>query len=501
MTRPLLLVILDGLGEREAADDNAVTQAHMPTFERLRNEGLVSFLKTSGDAVGLPDGQMGNSEVGHLNLGAGRVVDQVSVQITKTIQQGELSKHELLRDAASSLAVNGGTLHLIGLVSGGGVHSRMDHLIGAAEAAANLGIERIAFHALTDGRDTAPKSATLWIQQLESSLPKGAYIASLGGRFFAMDRDQRWERVEKAWAAIVEAKGASGTSAQDVLDHAYNQGETDEFITPHHLVGAGIRDGDAVWFLNFRADRVRQFAAALTQDNEPGCFDRRRPNLTACLGMVDYRHDLSLSTLFPKTIPAVTMGEVIAEHGLGQLRIAETEKYAHVTYFFNGGDETQFVGEERILVPSPRDVKTYDQKPGMSANEVTERLIAALKTQRYPFCLVNYANPDMVGHTGVMSAAIEALETVDRCLDEVVTAAREAGYAVVVTADHGNIEQMKREDGSPHTQHTTRPVPFILLDFEADHVESGALCDVAPTCLHQMGLTIPDAMTGSVLTR
>ncbi|MBM66032.1 MAG: phosphoglycerate mutase (2,3-diphosphoglycerate-independent) [Myxococcales bacterium] len=501
MMRPLLLVILDGFGEREASPDNAITTAHMPNFNRLREEGLFSLLETSGSAVGLPDGQMGNSEVGHLNLGAGRVVDQISVQISKTVSMGQLSERPELRQAAATLQSHGGTLHLIGLVSGGGVHSRMEHLIGAAQAAVDLGVERVAFHALTDGRDTAPTSGVQWLEALEAGLPDGAYVASIGGRFYGMDRDQRWERVEKAWETIVAARGPQGSSACGVLKAAYAEGETDEFLTPHHLQGHGIQDGDAVWFLNFRADRVRQLAAALTRADEPGCFQRRLPQLSACFGMVEYRHDLSLGVLFPRATPKETMGELVSRRGLAQFRIAETEKYAHVTYFFNGGDETQFPGEKRLLVPSPREVETYDQKPSMSAPEVTDHLIEALNSGDYGFCLVNYANPDMVGHTGVMAAAVEAMEALDHCLERLITAARQAGYAVAITADHGNIEQMTRADGSPHTQHTTGPVPLILLDFAAQDLEDGALCDVAPTCLQEMGIEIPEAMTGRVLSR
>jgi len=501
MTRPLLLVILDGFGEREACPDNAITAAQMPAFDRLRGEGLVSLLETSGAAVGLPDGQMGNSEVGHLNLGAGRIVDQVSVQISKTVAADELKTKPELQKTIAKLRTHGGTLHLIGLVSGGGVHSRMEHLIGAAQAAVDLGLDRIAFHAFTDGRDTAPSSGVHWLQQLEESLPEGAYLATVGGRFYGMDRDQRWNRVAKAWDVIVEAGGPRGASAQEVITKAYAEGETDEFITPHHLKGDGIQDGDAVWFLNFRADRVRQLAAALTRDDEPDCFPRRRPILSAAMGMVEYRNDLNVEVLFPKAIPQHTMGEIIASRGLAQFRIAETEKYAHVTYFFSGGDEAQFPGEERVLIPSPREVETYDEKPVMSAQEITEQLVKALKSGRYPFCLVNYANPDMVGHTGVMQAAVHAMEALDTCLDRLVSTARSQGYAVAITADHGNIEQMARADGSPHTQHTTGPVPLLLLDFKAHALDNGALCDVAPTCLKEMGIDQPEVMTGRVLTR
>ena len=394
------------------------------------------------------------------------------------------------------------TLHLIGLVSDGGVHSAMEHLYGALRSAAELGVEKIAFHALTDGRDTAPDSAPGFIAALEEAMPSGAFIASLGGRYFAMDRDRRWDRVEQGWRVIVGAEGEAVGSAQEAIKQAYQRGESDEFITPTVIRRAPIRDGDAVWFLNFRADRVRQFAAALTKADEPDCFQRTLPDLCAVLGMVPYRADLDFSSLFIPQPPEATLGALVAAAGLRQLRIAETEKYAHVTYFFNGGSEQEFVGEDRILVPSPRAVATYDLQPQMSAPEVTDRLVEALVSEAYHLIVCNYANPDMVGHTGNLDAAVAAMRALDDCLGRTLQAASDHGYGVLISADHGNIEQMLTADGQPHTQHTTGPVPLMLIGMGARRAQAGSLCDLAPTILDHMGLKKPHQMTGhSLLVR
>jgi 2,3-bisphosphoglycerate-independent phosphoglycerate mutase len=394
------------------------------------------------------------------------------------------------------------TLHLIGLVSDGGVHSAMEHLCAALSAAAELGIEKIAFHALTDGRDTAPDSAPRFIAELEAALPAGAFIASLGGRYFAMDRDRRWDRVERGWRVIVAAEGEAVGSAQEAIKQAYDRGESDEFIAPTVVRRAPIRDGDAVWFLNFRADRVRQFAAALIDDDEPDCFGRSLPTLSTVLGMVPYRADLAIETLFKPQRPEATLGALIAAAGLRQLRIAETEKYAHVTYFFNGGSEQEFAGEDRILVPSPRAVATYDLQPQMSAPEVTDRLVAAIASETYHLIVCNYANPDMVGHTGNLGAAVAAMHALDECLGRTLQAASDHGYGVLISADHGNIEQMRTADGKPHTQHTTGPVPLILIGMNAAAAKSGSLSDLAPTILDHMGLEQPPQMSGhSLLVR
>jgi 2,3-bisphosphoglycerate-independent phosphoglycerate mutase len=498
MTQRALLLILDGFGAREAADDNAIHLAGMPNYKRWCQQGVVNQVFTSGAHVGLPDGQMGNSEVGHLNIGAGRVVKQTLVRITDAIERNALVEHPVLIQMAEDLAPER-CLHLIGLVSEGGVHSAMEHLQSAVRTAQDLGVRKIAFHALTDGRDTAPDSAAGFVRQLESYLGDGAYLATLGGRYFAMDRDQRWDRVEKAWQVIVEGKGPQLGSAQEAIEAAYQRGQSDEFIDPVTLTPTPVLDGDAVWFLNFRADRVRQFAGALTKVDEPGCFQRRLPKLSSCVGMVEYRRDLDLSVLFEPVIPEVTIGELVAQKGLQQLRIAETEKYAHVTYFFNGGTEDVFDGEERVLIDSPREVSTYDQKPEMSAPEVTDRLVEALESGRHHLIVCNFANADMVGHTGNLDAAVEAMRALDQCIERVLQAAQVNGFGVLMSADHGNIEQMRTSEGKPHTQHTTGPVPLALIGMGAASADEGALCDLAPTILDHMGIEIPDQMTGKSL--
>jgi 2,3-bisphosphoglycerate-independent phosphoglycerate mutase len=501
MVKPALLLILDGFGERSAAEDNAITRASMPNYKAARAAGVTGRVLTSGEDVGLPPGQMGNSEVGHLNIGAGRIIKQTLVRIDEAIAADEMIERPELRALASRLDPKR-TLHLIGLVSEGGIHSSMSHLKAALGCAHRLGLRKIAFHLLTDGRDTAPDSALRFVSELQESLPKGAFFASLGGRYFAMDRDQRWERVQRAWAVIVDGEGASAESAQQAIHDAYERGETDEFIEPTVLTKAPMEDGDAVWFLNFRADRVRQFAAALTLENEPGCFARRLPLLSSVLGMVPYRSDLELESLFEPPLPKQTLGEIIADQGLAQLRIAETEKYAHVTYFFNGGIEQGFDGEERILIPSPRDVPTYDKKPEMSAPEVSRRLIEAISSEIFSLIVCNFANPDMVGHSGNLRASILAMEALDGCLGKVLGAAKTHGYGVMISADHGNIEQMRSADGKPHTQHTTGPVPVVLLGMDAAAVDNGLLSDLAPTLLDYMGVDKPVEMSGrSLLVR
>ena len=498
MTERALLLILDGFGERDAYDDNAVHLADMPNYNYWREQGVFNLLQTSGSDVGLPGGQMGNSEVGHLNIGAGRVVKQTLVRITDAVENGSLTQHPALVKMAQDLD-SSNCLHLIGLVSDGGVHSAMMHLKAAVLAAQSLGVQRIAFHALTDGRDTASDSALGYLDDLDQVLVDGAYLATLGGRYFAMDRDRRWDRVHKAWRVIVEGKGVQVASYRDAILGAYAQGQTDEFVEPVVVSSTPIVDGDAVWFLNFRADRVRQFAAALTKPEEEGCFQREIPKLSSCLSMVKYRQDLDLDVLFEPEIPNSTIGQVIAEHELSQLRIAETEKYAHVTYFLNGGSEAVFAGEDRVLVESPREVATYDQKPQMSAPEVTDQLVQALGAQKYDLIVCNYANPDMVGHTGNLDAAVQALEAVDECLGRVLPVAIDKGYGVLVCADHGNIEQMRTAEGKPHTQHTTGPVPIVLIGMGAAGVKSGSLCDLAPTILDYMGVPQPMEMTGKSL--
>ncbi|MEE2835826.1 MAG: 2,3-bisphosphoglycerate-independent phosphoglycerate mutase [Myxococcota bacterium] len=498
MENRALLLILDGFGLREAAEDNAIHLAGMPRYHDWRNQGVCSRIFTSGAHVGLPDGQMGNSEVGHVNIGAGRVVKQTLVRISDAVAQNQLPHHPHVQRLAQRLEP-GNCLHLVGLVSDGGVHSAMAHLKEAVRTAQRLGVERIAFHALTDGRDTPPDSAKRYLDELSEVLVDGAFLATVGGRYFAMDRDRRWDRVARAWEVIVEGRGPRAESIDAARERAYATGQTHEFIEPVVLEAAPILDGDAVWFLNFRADRMRQFAGALTRPDEEGCFARRLPALSACVSMIRYRQDLEVDVLFDAEVPSQTIGELVSERGLEQLRIAETEKYGHVTYFFNGGSEQVFDGERRVLIDSPRDVATYDLKPQMSAPEVTDRLIEALDAQRYHLLVCNFANPDMVGHTGNLEAAVEAMRALDQCLDRVLRAAQRGGYGVMITADHGNIEQMLTDEGKPHTQHTTGPVPLVLIGMGAAAVRDGALCDLAPTLLDYMAIPQPDEMTGQSL--
>jgi 2,3-bisphosphoglycerate-independent phosphoglycerate mutase len=496
--KKVLVVILDGFGEGEERPDNAVLVAGMPQYNALRARGRCGRLHTSGPHVGLPEGQMGNSEVGHLTLGSGRLIKQTIMRVSEAAERGDFAGLPALRQLGPRLAPEA-TLHLIGLASDGGVHSCLSHFGAAARAALANGAQRVAVHVFTDGRDTAQKSALKWLKLLDDDLPPEAFIATVGGRYFGMDRDQRWDRVEAAWRVIVDGEGEPSGTAEAAVLNAYQRGETDEFITPVPVVHQPIEDGDAVWLINFRADRMRQLTAALS-DPSDRCFERTIPRLSALIGMIEYRSDLEVEVLFEPQVPNHTLGEVVAAAGLRQLRIAETEKYAHVTYFFNGGAEALFAGESRILVPSPRDVATYDQRPLMSAPEVTRRLIAELESGRDHLIVVNYANPDMIGHTGDMDAAVAALQGLDLLLGKLVATAEAEGYAVLITADHGNIEEMLAEDGSPATQHTTGPVPVVLLGFAGSGpLADGSLRDVAPTVLDQMGLPVPTAMDGRVL--
>lgn len=504
--KPVLLLILDGWGYREAREDNAIALAEVPNWRRMWAERPHALIHTSGMKVGLPEGQMGNSEVGHMNLGAGRVVYQELTRIDKDILDGGFQANPALRKACLAAAAAGRTLHLLGLLSPGGVHSHQDHLFAMIRMAGELGVQRIAVHAFLDGRDMPPRSAEPSLQALESVCAEvpGAALATVGGRYFGMDRDQRWDRVSKAWQCIVhgwaEQRAESGLAA---LAAAYAREENDEFVCPT-LIGQGcpIEDDDAVVFLNFRADRARQFAACLALDSFDG-FDRgRRPRLSALVSLTEYSAELPLEVAYAPSTLQDTLPDVVSKAGLTQLRIAETEKYAHVTFFFSGGVEAVYPGEERILVPSPK-VATYDLQPQMSCPEVTEKLVKAIVEQRYDLIVCNIANPDMVGHTGVLEAAIQAAESVDLALGAIEQAILQVGGALLITADHGNLELMRDEEtGQPHTQHTTGPVPLVLVG--RDHVlrDDGALCDLAPTVLELLNLPKPAAMTGhSLLAR
>jgi 2,3-bisphosphoglycerate-independent phosphoglycerate mutase len=503
--RPLVLCILDGWGERSQAADNAIAAAKTPVWHQLLARWPYARLNASEHYVGLPDGQMGNSEVGHTNIGAGRLVWQDLPKIDAAIAEGRLADLPAMRDFLAALKKSGGTVHLLGLLSPGGVHSHQDQIAALARILAEAGVP-VAVHAFLDGRDTPPKSAVGYLSKFAQDTAglERLMIATVGGRYYAMDRDKRWERVERAYRAIAEGMGATAPDPVAAVEAAYASGETDEFVRPTVIAAYhGMRDGDGLLFANFRADRVREIAAALI-DPEFSGFLRPRPIVfAAALGLVEYSTELNrfLKTLFPPEDLADTFGEVVAKAGLSQLRIAETEKYAHVTFFFNGGRETTFPGEERILVPSPK-VATYDLQPEMSAPEVTERVVAAIRSGRFDVIVMNYANTDMVGHTGRLDAAIKAVETVDTSLGRLAQAVEEAGGTLVVTADHGNAEMMRDpETGEPHTAHTLNPVPFVVANPPAaiPHLEDGRLADVAPTLLDLLGLAKPAAMTGRSL--
>ena len=501
--RPVLLLILDGWGQREAHEDNAIARADCPHWRDLLATCPHTLVGTHGLAVGLPDGQMGNSEVGHMNIGAGRVVYQELTRIDRAIADGSFFANPALLTACRAARAGSGTLHLLGLLSPGGVHSHEDHLLAMLKLAAREGVARIAVHAFLDGRDTPPQSAGASLARLEAACAAtaGAVVASVSGRYYAMDRDQRWERVNQAWAAIVGADGAHADSAQAALQAAYARGETDEFVKPTVIAaGVPVADGDAVVFMNFRADRARQLSRAFVDPVFSGFAARRRPALSAFVTLTDYAKDLPVTAVaYAPDDLRHTLGEVLAEQGLHQLRIAETEKYAHVTFFFSGGREQPFPGEDRILVPSPR-VATYDLQPEMSLPELCAKLVAAIRSGAYDFIVCNIANADMVGHSGKFDAAIKAVEAVDRALGAIVPAIRAAGGELLITADHGNIEAMRDDNGQPHTQHTVGPVPLVYVGRKAT-LTPGALCDLAPTVLALMDLPPPAAMTGHSLVR
>jgi 2,3-bisphosphoglycerate-independent phosphoglycerate mutase len=495
-----MLVILDGFGWRTDPADNAVAQAQKPNFDRLWEAGPHAFLHTSGRDVGLPGGQMGNSEVGHLNIGAGRVVPQELVRIGDAVADGSLAEAAPLQDLIRAAKASGGTCHLIGLVSDGGVHSHQDHSLALARIVAAAGVP-IAAHVLTDGRDTGPRTAAHFVADFAAGLPQNAHVATLGGRYFAMDRDRRWDRVQRAYAAIAQASGPRAATAAAVIEDAYAHDITDEFIPPT-VIGdyAGMRDGDALLCFNFRADRVREILAALLDPGFDG-FPRTAKKFAAAAGMTHYSDALApfLGVLFPPTPLHNILGEVVAAAGRTQLRMAETEKYPHVTYFLNGGEETAFSGEDRIMVPSPK-VATYDLQPEMSAAELTDRAVAAIDSAKYDLIVLNYANPDMVGHTGSLPAAITAVQTVDAGLGRVAEAVARQGGVLLATADHGNCELMRDPvTGGPHTSHTTNPVPLLLAGRPGAALREGRLADLAPTILHLMELPIPPEMTGTSL--
>jgi len=497
---PLVLLILDGWGVREAAPDNAIAAGDTPHWDRLWKNCPHALLQTSGEAVGLPAGQMGNSEVGHMNIGAGRIVYQELTRITTAIEDGEFDANPALVETID--ATGDGTVHVMGLLSRGGVHSHEDHFLATIALAARRHRGDVAVHAFLDGRDTPPRSARESLERLQRRVDAldNVRIASVTGRYWAMDRDQRWDRIERAWEAIVHCRAEfRAERATEALDDAYARDENDEFVQPA-IIGGGkpVRDGDSAIFINFRADRARQLSRALV-DPEFDRFEGRRPKLAAFASMTQYESDLDARVAFPPARMAHLFGEALADAGVAQLRIAETEKYAHVTYFFNGGREQLFEGEDRKLIPSP-DVATYDLQPEMSAPALTRELVAAIASNNWPVIVCNVANPDMVGHSGIFDAAVEAVEAVDRLIGEVEQAVADAGGELLITADHGNVEQMADpETGQAHTAHTTNPVPLVYIGRPAGMGAEGSLRDIAPTMLDLLGLAIPEEMTGRPL--
>lgn len=503
--KPVLLLILDGWGHREETADNAIALAWVPHWRRLLAECPHTLVHTEGRHVGLPDGQMGNSEVGHMNIGAGRIVYQDLTRVDAEIESGAFFSNAELLAACHAARDAGGTLHLMGLLSPGGVHSHEAHLFALIDLAKREGVARVAVHAFLDGRDMPPKSAEPSLRALASVCAKAgnAHLASVSGRYWAMDRDQRWERVEVAYRAITDAHAAfAEADGLAALEAAYARGENDEFVKPTVIAGAQpMRDGDAVVFFNFRADRARQLTAAFTVPGFDG-FVRPRAIALACfVGMAEYSSELPAKVAYPPEDLRDTLGEVIAAAGLKQLRIAETEKYAHVTFFFSGGRVALLPGESRILVPSPK-VATYDLQPEMSCPELTDQLVAAIRSGEVDFIACNIANPDMVGHTGDLQAAIQAAEAVDVALGRLREAIEAVGGEMLVTADHGNLELMRDPDtGQPHTAHTVGPVPFVYVGRQATLRSGGALRDIAPTVLALLGLPKPVAMSGESLLR
>jgi 2,3-bisphosphoglycerate-independent phosphoglycerate mutase len=507
MSGPVVLVVLDGFGIGDGGETDATAVATTPFFDRARATYPSAEINTSGESVGLPPGQMGNSEVGHMTMGSGRINIQDITRITQAMAAGELANNVPIQSAIAAVENSGGTLHLMGLLSDGGVHSEFHQLTMLLDHLADRGI-RPAIHAFMDGRDTPPHSGDGFIRALVSNLERtGGHVATVTGRYYAMDRDDRWDRIAKAYNVIACREGRSATDPIAAVEEAYQRGESDEFIAPTVIDGgASLVDGDAMIFFNFRADRARQISNALTGADPTrfnGKLERKSvPKLSAFVCLTEYDASFGLPVAFPSEIPGNGLGETIASAGLQQLRVAETEKYAHVTYFFNGGIEKPFPGEDRVLILSPRDVATYDAKPEMSAAKVTEEAVRRIVDGDYAFVLINYANPDMVGHTGLLDAAVKAIETVDGELDRLAEAVLEKEGSLLVTADHGNCELMvDPKSGEPHTAHTTNPVPifWIAKDAIGRRLRDAGLADLAPTVLDLMGLPKPEDMTGRSL--
>ena len=502
-TKPVVLLIMDGWGHREDEAHNAVRLANTPVIDRLDQTVPKSFLLASGPAVGLPEGQVGNSEVGHMTIGAGRIIKQDLARIDDAVESGEFFENPALDDFADQLKPHGGTAHIMALVSPGGVHSRDAHILALAEALTSRGV-KVAVHAFTDGRDTLPRLAVRTLPQFAAALPEGAVLATVTGRYYAMDRDNRWERTEAAYQAMTHGQAdCRANTPEDAMKQGYDNGVGDEFI-PATIIGdyQGMADGDAVVMGNFRADRARQIMAAYALDTA-GFDTSNRPKLKPAMGLVSYSDELdeAMSLIFGPPEISNTLGEVVASHGRHQLRLAETEKYPHVTFFLNGGVERKAHGEDRSLIPSPK-VATYDLQPEMSADGVLNDLLAAINNHKHDLIIVNFANPDMVGHTGDLDAAIKAVETVDHAVGQAVAAIEAVGGAMIVTADHGNCDIMWDEfANSPHTAHSYNPVPAYLIGGKGKTLADGGLSDLAPTLLELMDLPIPQEMTGQSLLK
>jgi len=506
-TKLTMLMILDGYGINEKTEGNAVKLANIPNLREIQTKNPNTIIHTSGLAVGLPEGQMGNSEVGHTNIGAGRIVYQDLTKITKTIEDGDFFSVPEFLKAIDNCKANNSNLHIMGLLSDGGVHSHNRHLYGLLELAKRKDFERVYIHAFMDGRDTPPASGESYIVDLQEKIKEKeiGQIATISGRYYAMDRDKRWDRVQLAYNAMVNGEGDKAISPIQAIEESYQKETFDEFIKPTVITNkagepiAKISDGDSIIFFNFRPDRAREITRAIV-DKDFKEFETKNMNVYfVCMTPYDETMP-NVSVAYKKEELVNTYGEYISKHGLKQLRIAETEKYAHVTFFFNGGREEQFEGEDRILVPSPK-VATYDLQPEMSAYEVTDKVVEAIKSEKYDSIILNYANPDMVGHTGSLEAAIKALEAIDECVKRVVDAINSVNGALLITADHGNCEQMiDYATGEPHTAHTTNPVPLTIIGLPANKkLKEGKLCDLAPTMLDILGLEKPQEMTGESL--
>lgn len=505
MSKKVILVIMDGWGLGKVKSADAIQNANVPFVSSLYGKYPNTTLVTCGEEVGLPDGQMGNSEVGHLNLGAGRIVYQELQRINVAIRTGEFAENSQLLGSIRFAKENGKPLHLLGLVSDGGVHSHLNHIKAICDVCKKEGLHEVYIHAFTDGRDTDPKSGLGFLTELQQHLNNSAgKIASVSGRYYAMDRDKRWERVKLAYDCLVKGEGPKATDALAAIEQSYAADITDEFIKPTVIVDeaqqplATIKDGDAVICFNFRTDRCREITEVLTQSDNPEFGMEKLILHYTTMTMYDQKFR-NVHVIFENDNLTNTLGEVLAAHGKKQIRIAETEKYPHVTFFFSGGREEPFTGESRIMVPSPK-VATYDLQPEMSAVEITDKLVPEIEKESADFICLNYANTDMVGHTGVFSAAVIAAETVDACVNRVVSAGLEHGYTIFLTADHGNADYLVNEDGSPNTAHTLNPVPFFIIDKEwKGQVKTGKLGDLAPTILTVMGLPVPKEMTGNIL--